>query len=599
MLARLRFPLTLLLLAAAACAITYATQRVWRENGLRSLQTLNEPRIQLLANAVRAEINRQDHLPVVLSFDHNVQEALAQPDDTALQRRLNERLKRVSREADTRALFIIDPKGKVFASDDAGMPGSQLGRDLGSRAYFRNTLTTDQTAVLVTDPGGGPVRYYVAHTIRDGGRLLGVAVVRIEFDKIEQDWANAGERVLVTDRNGFVLLSSDAELNEMRFPSGTDSPATTQGDDPARTVEVLEQRGKAEIVRVPSANGPKTYFYQSIALPEYGWTAHRLAALDSIESDARDGAIIGATLSILAVSGLLYIRQRQSALVAARRAGAELATEVAERTRELRVANESLRLEVDERRRTEAQLRETQNSLVQAGKLAALGQMSAAIAHEINQPLAAIRTFISSTKIYLSRGDSEHATSNLDLINGLAERMANITSHLKTFARSGEKKGAEIIDIDAAIRGSMLLIRGQIELAGVAFTSDTVEHVFVRGHSAQLEQVIVNLLQNAIHALENVKNPTIRLKVDATRDQVRIAIVDNGGGIPDEHRDQIFDPFFTTKAIGKGLGLGLSISYGIVRDLGGQIHVSNLPEGGAEIVVELPRHHPESSFEHV
>ena len=145
----------------------------------------------------------------------------------------------------------------------------------------------------------------------------------------------------------------------------------------------------------------------------------------------------------------------------------------------------------------------------------------------------------------------------------------------------------------------MLLIRGQIELAGVAFTSDTVEHVFVRGHSAQLEQVIVNLLQNAIHALENVKNPTIRLKVDATRDQVRIAIVDNGGGIPDEHRDQIFDPFFTTKTIGKGLGLGLSISYGIVRDLGGQIHASNLPEGGAEIVVELPRHHPESSFEHV
>ncbi len=516
-----------------------------------------------------------------------------------LQKRLNGKLKRVSREADTRALFIIDPKGKVYASDDAGTPDGQLGRDLGNRAYFRNTVAAEQSAVLVTDRAGGPVRYYVAHTIREDGRLLGVAVVRIEFDKIEQDWANAGERVLVTDRDGFVLLSSDAGLKDLRFPSGgADGPATVHGDDSAPAVEVLEQRGKAEIVRVPSAGGPKTYFYQSIALQEYGWTAHRLAGLDSIESDARDGAIIGATLSILAVSGLLYIRQRQSALVAARRAGAELATEVAERTRELRVANESLRLEVDERRRTEAQLRETQNSLVQAGKLAALGQMSAAIAHEINQPLAAIRTFISSTKIYLARGDSEHATSNLDLINGLAERMANITSHLKTFARSGEKRGTEIIDIDAAIRGSMLLIRGQIELAGVAFTSDTVEQVFVRGHSAQLEQVIVNLLQNAIQALENVSTPTIRLKVEATHDQVRITIVDNGSGIPDEHRDRIFDPFFTTKAIGKGLGLGLSISYGIVRDLGGQIHVSNLPEGGTEIVVELPRHHPKSSFEH-
>lgn len=599
MLARLRFLLVLLLLAAAVCGTTYATQRVWRENGLRSLQTLNEPRIQLLANAVRAEISRQDHLPVVLSFDHDVQEALLQPGNAELQNRLNEKLKRVSREADTRALFIIDPNGKVFASDDAGRPGAQIGRNLGNRAYFRNTLAAEQSAVLVNDLTGGPVRYYVAHTIRDEGLLLGVAVVRIEFDKIEQDWANAGERVLVTDRDGAVLLSSDAELKDLRFPSGADGPATAHGDDSAPAVRVLEQRGRAQIVRIPTMSGPKTYFYQSIALQEYGWTAHRLAGLDSIESDARDGAIIGATLSILAMSGLLYIRQRQSALVAARRAGAQLATEVAERTRELRVANEALHLEVDERRRTEAQLRETQNSLVQAGKLVALGQMSAAIAHEINQPLAAIRTFISSTKIYLSRGDSAHASSNLDLINGLAERMANITSHLKTFARSGEKKGTEIIDINAAIRGAMLLIRGQIELAGVSFTSDTIEHLFVRGHAAQLEQVIVNLLQNAIQALENVSNPTIRLKVEATHDQARIAIVDNGSGISDEHRDRIFDPFFTTKAVGKGLGLGLSISYGIVRDLGGEIHVSNLPEGGAEIVVELPRHHPESSFEHV
>ena len=172
MLARLRFPLILLLLAAAVCAITYATQRVWRENGLRSLQTLNEPRIQLLATAVRAEINRQDHLPVVLSFDHDVQEALTQPENADLQRRLNERLKRVSREADTRALFIIDPKGKVFASDDADVPGGQCGRDLSRPPYSRNALAPEQTAVLVTDPAGGPVRYYVAHTIRDDGRVI-------------------------------------------------------------------------------------------------------------------------------------------------------------------------------------------------------------------------------------------------------------------------------------------------------------------------------------------------------------------------------------------------------------------------------------------
>ena len=271
---------------------------------------------------------------------------------------------------------------------------------------------------------------------------------------------------------------------------------------------------------------------------------------------------------------------------------------MAERTHELREANAALRSEIEEKRRTEAQLRDTQNSLVQAGKLAALGQMSAAIAHEINQPLAAIRTFVASTKVYSSRGDGARVSTNLDLINGLAERMANITSHLKTFARKSEVGKAETVDVERAVQGAMLLIESQIGLSGTALETDVPRNVFVRGYAVQLEQVIVNLLQNALHAVADVDKPAISLQVAATDDVVSIKVVDNGSGIPQEHLDQIFDPFFTTKAIGKGLGLGLSISYGIVRDFNGEIRASNRKEGGAEMIIELPRYHPESALLH-
>ena len=586
------------------CAVTYLAQSFWRESGLRSLQAVNKPRIELVANAMRAEISRQDHLPVVLSFDPDVERALADSANAVLRDRLNDKLKRISREADTRALYVIAPSGKVFAVDDAGAPGTQLGRDLSSRSYFRGAVESGRSAFLGVEPRGDRARYYVAHAI-GASPLLGVAVVRIEFDQIEADWERAGERVLVTDAQGKVFLSSDSSFRNRTLntkPNATSRssvPATSDADVMTPIdFEMLEGHGDGQIVRIKTDTGSNSYLYQPMSLPEYGWTVHRLSDLTTVATDQRDGAIIGAAISIIAVSGLLYLRQRQQALVAARKAGVELSTEVANRTAELRAANAALHSEVDERRRTEARLRDTQNSLVQAGKLAALGQMSAAIAHEINQPLAAIRTFVASTKVYSERKDRGKVAANLDLISGLAERMANITSHLKTFARKSEPGKPEIVDVDRAVQGAMLLMESQLRLAGVAVGIDVPRNVFVQGYAVQLEQVMVNLLQNSLHAVSEVEKPNVKLEVLPSDTSVRIRVTDNGAGFDKEHLDRIFDPFFTTKAIGKGLGLGLSISYGIVRDFGGEIRAANRTEGGAEMLIELPRYHSESAMLH-
>ena len=575
----------------------FVSQHLWREAGLRSLRAVNEQRVQLVANALTAEVGRQDHLPVVLSLDPDVRDALAAPADADRRDRLNRKLSRISIEADTRALYLIGPDGVVFASDDWQMADTLVGRNLADRPYFVDAIASGRSSYLGVEPESNRVRYYLAEAVRDGSSLLGIAVVRIEFDTLEAAWERAAERVLVTDSDGVVFLASDPRY-KYRF---INSAAAERSNAivskrypgvlaPPISFEQLERRNSDSIIKVAAPESNVTYLYQSMVVPAYGWTIHRLTDLAPVNEDQRDGGIIGGATSALIISLVLYIIQRHRAYVGERKAAERLKGQVAERTRELRELNASLQTEIDEHRRTEARLRTTQNELVQAGKLAALGQMSAAIAHEINQPLAAIRTFMASAKIFAQRQNISQVVRNLDLITDLAERMAAITNHLKTFARRSEPGQREPVPVDGAVQGTLLLLDSQIAAAGVRLERDVAPDLWVMGHTVQLEQVILNLVRNAVDAVAGQTDPWIRITARASDDTVLISVSDNGSGIEPEIIGRIFDPFFTTKGIGDGLGLGLSISYGIVQDFGGQISARNRPEGGAELTVALPRH---------
>jgi two-component system C4-dicarboxylate transport sensor histidine kinase DctB len=597
-------PAAFLIAAIAVIALSaFALQHVWRENGLRALQAINEPRIELIASTVRAEVNRQDHLPIVLSLDADVRLALGTPQDRGKLQEVALKLQRISAEADTRALYVIGRDGIVLAAGPSDQSGELVGRDLSHRSYFVKAIESGRSSYLGVDPTNNRIRYYLAEAIHDTA-LLGVAVVRIEFDNLESTWGRGSEHVLITDADGVVFLASDAAYR-YRVIHGvsaahlaTESAPPNYPDSPGRPVDldVLEQRGTNSVVRIRGAEDGTTYLYQTFALPEFGWTIHRFADLEVVETDQRDGAIIGAVTSALILSLLLYVAQRQRAYLAAKQAGARLQSEVAERTRELRDANALLQTEVDERRRTEARLRATQNELVQAGKLAALGQMSAAIAHEVNQPLAALRTFMASTRIFAQRGDGKQIVKNLDLIDGLAERMASITNHLKTFARKSDPGRPEPVSVPRAVEGALFLIESQLKANSVRNERDIQPDLWVSGYAVQLEQVLVNLIRNALDAVADVTRPTIEIAARADEATVRISIADNGPGVPAEVIDRIFDPFVTTKPVGKGLGLGLSITYGIVQDFGGRIRAANRPQGGAELVVELPRVAPETAL---
>jgi two-component system C4-dicarboxylate transport sensor histidine kinase DctB len=590
--------------AAASAAVAFVvlsallSQWIWKENGLRSIQAVNEQRVQLVANALVAEIGRQDHLPIVLSLDADVRDALVEPGNRKRLEALSRKLRHISDEADTRGLYVIGADGVVLASDDWESPDTLVGRNLSDRSYFRNAVRTGKSASLGRDGSNGQVRYHIAEAVR-GSSLLGVVVVKVEFDTLEATWERASELVLVTDPGGIVFLSSNADFKYRRIESAV--LASKAADEsiasqlpvqslPTLEIGVRERRDTSPIVAVATEDGTHTYLYQAMPLPKYGWTIHRLADLSTSRSDQRDGAIIGGTIATLVIVLLLNLMMRHRAYVAARATGARLKAEVAERTRELQDVNASLQLEIEERRRTETRLRTTQNELVQAGKLAALGQMSAAIAHEINQPLAAIRTFMASTKIFAERGDLPQVIRNLDIVSNLADRMANITAHLKVFARKSEPGRAEPVHVGRAIDGALFLIESQVKAARVSVDIDIeAPDVWVSGHVVQLEQVMVNLIGNALDAVSGRDRPWIGIRLWLEGETVNISVADNGPGIPAELIDRIFDPFITTKPVGKGLGLGLSISYGIVQDFHGRISAANRPQGGAQLVIALPR----------
>ena len=238
-------------------------------------------------------------------------------------------------------------------------------------------------------------------------------------------------------------------------------------------------------------------------------------------------------------------------------------------------------------------MRATQDDLIQASKLAALGQLAAGITHELNQPLSGIRTYAANGQRLLGRGRPEAANDNFLRIQALCERLGALIRQLKLFARKGGAR--EPVDLVARLDFVLELLAERCRQQGVRprrCLDETPTGLWVLGDEVRVEQLLTNLLRNALDALRGVAEPWLEIAIEVEAERLVVAVADNGAGIPEELLAQLFDPFFTTKAVGDGLGLGLFISYGIVQDLGGRIHAGNRPSGGAWFRVELPRARP-------
>lgn len=416
--------------------------------------------------------------------------------------------------------------------------------------------------------GEGRRTYAFSSGVRRFGQFAGVVIVYVDFYRVEAAWALSARRIFVSDAAGTVFLANDENWRLRQMDEIHD------GED--RYLINGSWSERLDLTR---------------RLPLLGWDLHVLADPAPV-GVARLNAAAIATLAALLVGvlALLALRRSEIATVRARRDRAtalRLERVVRDRTRALSVTNRSLSHEVDVRRAAEEQLRRAQAELVQAAKLAALGQMSAALSHEFNQPLTAIRSYADNAGRFLERGNTEEVSGNLTRINALVERMAELSRTLLSFSRRPNTTVGPV-PLGTIVEEALLLARPRARAEGVAIqVGAELEGLEVLGGRIRLGQVFVNLINNAIDALSGTADAAIEISAERQDNFVVVSVVDNGPGIAPDEVSRIFDPFFTTKGVGEGIGIGLSIVDNIVRDFGGSIQAGNRPEGGAVFTIRL------------
>lgn len=601
-----------LCLIGAGGALAYL---VGERAGIRSLQQGTLHRLDIYSTSLRSELSRYEYLPQVLSLSPDVLDLLRSPGDSSLQFSANVYLETVNSHAQASAIYVMDAKGLTLAASNWNQQGSFVDMNFSYRPYFQDALRGVPgrfygIGTVSREPG-----YYFSFGIPDGDRQLGVATVKVNLDKLDATWSQSADKVLAVDGNGVVFLSSDAgwkfralrplssetlqQLAQTRqyTEAGSLTPIDMREDRPlSGGAGVVVQLSRGEAGRAPGrdAFGPD-YLLDSRPVDGTDWKLIMLSDMKPVHALARTSAVATVFALVFLTLLVLYFQQRRRIVhqrLAAREAlqGAydELENKVQLRTEALSEANLHLQTEIAERKRAEEILKTTLDDLVQTGKMAVLGQMSAGITHELNQPLAALRTLSANAVVYLERGQASQVDLNLRTICQLTDRMGEITAQLKKFARRSAVAMRSVALADV-IADALFLLDQRIRQEHIQLEQAIEPHVYALCEGNRLEQVLVNLLANAFDATAAGAASLRRVRIVArsTREGAIVEVHDNGNGIPLEVMPRLFEPFFTTKEQGLGLGLGLAISSGIVRDFGGLLRAGHSELGGAAFIVTL------------
>jgi two-component system C4-dicarboxylate transport sensor histidine kinase DctB len=608
----LRFAALLLAFATLVAAASLITYKVSQGMGLAELQTTGRHRLDLYSASLEREIGKYAYFPATLGLERNVLNLLGKQGDADLPGKINNYLEQLNERAGTLAIYVIDDQGKVLVSSNWRRSDSYVGENLSFRPYFRDAMETGSGRFFGIGTTRSEPGYYLSSALADGGRTLGVAIIKVGLDQLEKSWSTVEAPVLVSDENGVVILSSvpDWKFTTLRpLDENTRSAfdRTQQYNrralQPLGVVETAFLNHGARLVRVAKDQLESVSVYavagqflaQSQSLPGTPWTLTVFSHLEQVDDlSAIRAAVAGITALLLGILTMMifqwrrHLSDRLAAREALQKAHDELERKVAERTADLSAANQRLQDEVADRVRAEHTLQAAQSELIQAGKLAVIGQLSAGIAHELNQPLAALRTLSGNATRFLDRGDEATARSNLERIAQLVDRMGLITGQLKAFARksSGQPR---LVDVRQVVDHAIAILEQRLS-GGAARIATHFPETAIYAHcdANRLEQVMVNLIGNALDAMADRPDPVVDISASICEPMVRLEIRDHGTGLSDEALSRLFEPFFTTKEAGVGLGLGLAISAGIVSDCGGTLSGSNHPEGGALFTLEIP-----------
>lgn len=551
------------LAAAIVIALITLIGTVWLAGALAERQALADARAamhtdaQLRAALLDSEVARFRLLPLALTGDGDLAGALAANGTARMA--LNRKLESLAQETGAGAIYVLDRDGTTISASNWRDRDSFVGQNYGFRRYVAEGLRAGSSMQFALGTISRKPGLYLSRRTPTGGLI----VVKLEFDEVERKWAAANGTTIVKDRDGVVVVTSDPAL---RF----------------RTMEPLPP-GRADRIRDELQLGPATLHPwtpgEDMLTVEVPTTIARWQLLLAMPRRATLGSTVltarlAATGVLLALAAVLFAlaarerRRRQARVLAAART-AELEDAVAARTAQLRH-------EMEERQASEGRAAILREGLRQANRLATLGQVTASVAHETAQPVAAIRTYAANGARLLERGDIDEVQGNLQAIGRLAERIGTVTAELRGFARKGSKPQAPVL-LSEVIDGALLILKDRLRGIDLAVQPGPPD-LRVMGGRIRLEQVLVNLLQNAAEALEGEPAPVIRLTVERlSPESVRLLVADNGPGIAPELADRLFTPFATSRE--SGLGLGLVIAQDIAHDFGGTLRLLPAAEG--------------------
>jgi two-component system C4-dicarboxylate transport sensor histidine kinase DctB len=585
-------PIRRSLLAALAIVLIAAALTAWagdrwaraRANAAADMAATQAARTH--SALLNSELQKFRLLPLVLIEYPDVSAALG--GDAGARAALNRTLELLASRTDAADIYVIGPDGVTVAASNWRKPASFVGQNYGFRPYFRDAMAGGSAELFALGTVSRRPGLYLARRVDRGATPLGVVVVKVEFDSVESAWGRTAGASFVTDANGVILVTS---LPEWRFH-------TIGGMDPAALAtarRTLQYGGTAPVPApiqlVPSAvsaeiDGTHERFRVATeTAPIAGGRLYHIAPLDVPLAAARTQALLlglGALIVLGGIAVLVFRSGEKQRLQ--REARSALEHEVERRTAELRDANAQLIVESKERAEADRRYRDAREELAQASRLGTLGQVTAGVAHEINQPVAAIRTFAESGATLIERGAGDTARENFARIVELADRIGRITAELRGFARKRTRTGGNAT-VTSVLDGVMMLM-GERARGGVTIgVPDYVSRLALRGDRVRIEQILVNLLQNALDAIAD--QPEGRVFVDATAldEWVELSVEDTGPGIDATIGDTLFTPFTTSKP--GGLGLGLAIARDIAREFGGDLRHVPLA-GGTRFTLTLP-----------
>ncbi len=558
-----RVRLALIVLLVIAVATISITNKLLTNRFTESTRNRAELRIALYSGNLLAELRQNAIVPQLLARDPALIEALTRSDYSLSTQRLISFVEEIG----AASLMLYDIDGRTVAATDR----NRLGASHRSASYFVDAIRSNSTVFSVIPRDTGGYRFFYSRRVQEGGTTLGVIAAEVDLQRFERAWAGISDAVIVTDSTGDIIMAT-----EPRWRGLTEAEALSN-QTPQSAIE-RAIKATADWTALP----PDAYLQGeavmrlSSRIPFRGWRLTSYTTYASVREKV-NGVL---ALEVMGFAILLALT-----FYALSRRTAGRAALFQREYAELRALNVALQREIAERKRVQETLAVAEQTLEQSSKLAALGEMSAAVSHELNQPLAAMKTYLAGARLLMRRNRLDEALSSFGRIDDLIERMGAITRQLKSYARKGQQTFAPF-DMAEALASSLSMMEPQLRQRQVQINRILPdEPVRVMGDRMRIEQVLVNLLRNALDATKSERNPKVEIILSAG-ETATLTVRDNGPGIED--LDALFEPFYTTKQPGDGVGLGLAISSGIVTDLGGRLTARNGQHGGAVFEMQLP-----------